>query len=251
MGQPSLARCSGDLVITIKKVSKFGGPFRIVYGFDSISNFVWVAPKTPNSSVGPWFADSLQKAMIAALSVNYRGVPGGGPTDTGNLAWFNSGVSGDDCTNVVGNVGPRVNAFQPDLLIMWVGVNCVQHSVSDATCLANHASIIAQAKAFNPQLQVIAMSPLCIGENWPRGANANDTALDAKAAIVQSTVQAAGGTYVDLRTPMFAYEAINNPGHLTILGPLTNNDASAIHPNDVGRAFLSGVMMPFFQFSIK
>jgi len=235
-------------MITIRKTSKFGGPFRIVFGFDSISANVWMAPKTPNAGGGPWFADMLQAAAIAALSTKYHGLPGGGPADTGFLAWFNSGVAGDDCTNVVGNVGTRVNAFRPDLLIDWVGVNCVQHAVSDATCLANHASIITQAKAFNPDLQVIAMSPLCIGENWPDGANANDAALDAKAAIVKNTVEAAGGTYVDLRTPMFAYEAIHNSGHLTILGPLTNNDASAIHPNDVGRAFLGGVMLPFFKF---
>lgn len=234
-------------MITIRRTSKYGGPFRIVFGFDSISANVWQAPKTPNTSVGPWFADALQALAIARLPDVPRGLAG--PTATDYFYWFNSGVAGDDCTNVVGNVATRVNVYKPDLLIDWVGVNCVQHAVSDATCLANHASIIAQAKAANPDLQVIAMSPLCIGENWPDGANANDAALDAKAAIVKSTVQAAGGTYADLRTPMFAYEAIHNPGHLTILGPLTNSDASAIHPNDVGRAFLQTVMLPFFQFA--
>jgi len=246
-------------MITVRRYSSTvpGTPFRIVYGLDSLSAFCWVAPKTPNASgAGPWFADALQAAAIAAGSLPAVNIKG--PASTlASFAWFNAGTAGEDCetfrTNYGGtiaqSIATKVAAFKPDLFIPFLGVNCVQHSVSDGNCTTNHAAILAQTQAQCPGCQIAVPGPLCIQENWPRGANPFDTQLDAKDTIIRTTAQAAGAEYIDLRTPMFAFEAANNPGHLAILGPLTNPDASAVHPNDVGRAFLASVMLSHFQFA--
>jgi hypothetical protein len=84
------------------------------------------------------------------------------------------------------------------------------------------------------------MSPLCIGENWPDGANGNDSALDAKAAIISTAAAGVSpaATYVDLRTPFFAWQAINNPNH-DGGGHLTSD---TIHLSATGITWVSGIV---------
>lgn len=227
-------------MILLRRTSRVGGPFRIVVLGDSLTANVW------HSQLASQLAINHNAAVADAGQPGpYKRVA----SATAPHLWFNSGVAGDDCTNIVGHVDTRVAVYKPDLVILFIGVNCAQHAVSGPTCTANHASILADCKAIDPTVQLLVMSPLCWGENWPDGANANDALMDAKAAICASTAAAAGATYVDLRAPMFAYEAINNPGHLTVLGPLTNNDASGIHTNQgAGVAFLRDQLLPSFTF---
>lgn len=231
-------------MITFRRTSRIGGLQRVVMFGDSLSAFVYYSK----------FAAAVEARQARATPD--PGLPGPfARTDARSTCthiWFNSGVAGDDCAILVGgagvaaNVAARVTAYQPDIVFFFIGVNCVQHSVSDAACLANHAAILAAIQAQNPGAQIAALGPLCIQENWPDGANPFDTQLNAKNAIVASTALAAGATYVDLRAPFFLYESLNNPGHLALLGPLTNNDASGLHPNQgAGAQFMSDNLMPY------
>lgn len=207
-----------------------------------------------------WYNAFAAAAEAALAASGTPGPPNGGPyarvaRQTNFHTWINSGVAGDDCTNLAGgapatgvarSIANAVGAFSPDIVIMHLGINCVQHTIPDATCLTNHASILTQIKSYVPASQILVVGPLCKGENWPAGANADDAAIAIKNGICASTALAAGVTFCDLRPAFFAYEAINNPGHLTILGPLTNSDASAVHPNQgEGVKFYLNTVLPF------
>lgn len=216
-----------------------GTPQRIVMLGDSITAFGWYNQ----------FAQSVEAGQIAFRA---GGIPPGPfPTivtsSTSAHIWFNSGVAGDDCITILAaTIAARVTAYLPDIVIVFIGINCWQHldasgHPTDAECTTNHALILSQIKAQNPTAQVLVIGPLCKGEQWPDGANiGQDPGINAKNAICQSTAIAAGVDFVDLRPPFFAYEAIHNPTELNF-GILTSD---GIHPIDAGRLFIGTQVLP-------
>ncbi len=236
-------------MITFRRASATvpGSDFRVVMLGDSITAFGWYN----------FFASQVELGQIS----HAPGLPPPGPSPsngarpTASHIWFNSGVAGDDCITILAaTIAARVTAYLPDMVIVFIGINCWQHldangTPTDGECTTNHALILSQIKAQNPAAQILVMGPLCKGENWPDGANTGqDPGINAKNAICSATALAAGVTFVDLRPSFFAYEAINNPTHLQILGPLTDADSIAVHPNDVGRQFLADVVLPFVTY---
>jgi hypothetical protein len=204
----------------------------------------------PNGSWTGYLAPPLAAAAIT--QVGTAPLPAGGTrattlTPTAPHVWLNNAHSGDSCLEMIasGKAAAMV-ALKPDI-VFWCffGRNCVVGrlgggSPSRATCAANHLSIAQAIVASGAQL--LMTSPVCEGELFPDGANANDTELDAQDTIQATAASAAGAQYLSVRAPHFTRMAIVNPGN-TPTGHDTSDGVHLWSAGSGGQQWAAGLVL--------
>lgn len=130
---------------------------------------------------------------------------------TGNHAiptYVNSGVSGNQTADVVGNENARVITHAPTVLIDFLGFNDCHNNgvtpIATAQSVANKTSYFNTILAALPNLRVLMVGPMIYGGVRPDGSNAFDTSLTDHNAAFAAFAAARGWPYVDLRTKYFA-----------------------------------------------
>ena len=191
---------------------------------------------------GWWFhLAGMACTATAVVSVPGRGMSyrNGGPPP--GISWVNSGVSGDKIADIQAAVASRITAYGAQCLIMAIGVNDVRFSTTDPNFSTSFNATIDAALAAQPSLKILSTGIFCNGEDIP---NASDTDIANKNAIQLATMVRVGGVYADVRTPLVAWEAVNNPGH-AVSGFLTQE---GFHPNALGNTLISEWVYPYVQY---
>lgn len=183
----------------------------------------------PNS-----FLDRIQTAGQALPAVVRAGVNTGmvaivggmpatvSPAPQNLMTTSQSGVSGNVAADILSDgVNVRVTNFNPDVVVLEIGVNDAGEGTDYSVFQAEHASIIAQILAWKPTTQILCMGIACYFEQWQLvngvpswGIDIHDAAIIGINNAIQANVAAniANCTYVNLRDPCLATEvAFNSP----------------------------------------
>lgn len=165
-------------------------------------------------------------------------------------AFYNTATNGAQISTVAGRVN-LIASKNATKCIFVIGVNDVISSIALNTSLTNLVTVLnASAGAGLPTL---VAGPLCIGEKWPTGQNANDAALDALDAGMASTCAGyANAIYLSLRTLLYAAQEpkLNTPSPGTQSGPLTKPDGLFVHGNSLARVFYRDLILSKLSFVI-
>lgn len=187
----------------------------VVCGFDSIS-----------STLYEWW-----RAMADAIDAAF-GCTGTGAKPT----WINSGVSGNQTSDLLGSEQTRVLQYSPTHMIHMLGLNdCHTNGVTpipSATSLANTRSYLRTIRDARPGLEVLMVGPWLYGGARPNGVNAFDTAINAVNAGQRQIAADYGYPFVDVRGAYFA-DATLDPTVLT-------SDGIQVHPTASGTTVGAG-----------
>jgi len=170
-----------------------------------------------------------------------------------SLTIVNSGVGGNKIADIEADVAARITDHNPDVVVLWVGVNDASAGTLAAAFRADHDSTLAQILAWDPTVQIVCVSILLSGELWSSvgpafAGNAFDAAIDALNVEIAASAAAAGVTYVDIRTPGALYESqVNLPEPGNTLGFLTND---GLHVFGVGEVLVGTWIFPFLDLAV-
>jgi lysophospholipase L1-like esterase len=167
-----------------------------------------------------------------------------------------SGTPGDTVASIAGNVANRITNHNPDVLVLFVGVNDALTATNLAAFNASYDSILSQVAAF-ADIPTLVLSIFVIGEQWatpgpvwnnsfdPPPSNPGFTPsiaqydTEIQTAVADTTLTDCD--YLDLRPPTLAYEVANNtpePGAAN--GILTTDN---VHPTRRGQVFISNLVV--------
>jgi lysophospholipase L1-like esterase len=140
------------------------------------------------------------------------------PSKPGLFTVTASGVSGNKAADILSDGIPaRITNFNPDVVVLEIGVNDAGGGTNPATFQTQYASIVSQVLAWKSTTQILCMGIACYYEQWQAGPawgpNIFDSAIDTGInPAIQAVVTAnlANCTYVDLRTPCLAAEVTFN-----------------------------------------
>jgi lysophospholipase L1-like esterase len=168
-----------------------------------------------------------------------------------------SGTPGDTAEQIALSVGPRITDHNPNVVILFVGVNDALVATPLATFNAAMDTILAGIAAYNPATPTLIVSIFTAGEQWLAGP-VWDNALDPppsnpgytpsiaqlnteqQTAIADSTLTHC--QFLDLRGPTLAYEAANNlPAPGAHDGILTSDGVHPLIPK--GQNFISSLVV--------
>lgn len=194
-------------------------------------------------TAGGWY---LPLIAMGATASDIGNAPGrGGYYQKNNpppVTWIQSGGVGNTAADIDASVAARLTVYAAQFAFGEWGINDILLATSDVSFAASNNSAWDKALLAQPTLKVACCSIFCDQENIPNSTEAN---IDAKNAIMAATMARVGGTFVDVRTPLLAWELINNPahdpsGHLTVDG---------IHPNTLGNFLWSQWAYPYVRYS--
>ncbi len=179
-------------------------------------------------------------------------------TGGGQIYAINSGIGGNQASDIEAAVPARITNYNPDVVVIEVGINDVRAvpvPVTAAAFRASYDSIIEQTQAAIPTVQIVCLSILLMREQWasaPPPAHFAGNPFDAPADIpafnaeIQASALAHGCVYVDTRPPAALLEStLNTPEPGAIDGILTTD---GIHPNATGQESISDSVYPAFTF---
>ena len=173
----------------------------------------------------------------------------------------NSGVGQNRVANIEADITGRILQYGPTHVIVEVGRNDVNPPVAPftpTTLVAFRASldnILDTVLAADPTISITCLSIFTSGELWitsggqpawnnyfdPTPGSSYTPSIAEFDAQIQASCVAHGGTYIDLRGPALAYEAIHNvPEPGTATGTLT---VDGTHPNAAGETMMSDLYM--------
>jgi lysophospholipase L1-like esterase len=187
---------------------------------DSITFFGWA---TATGSFFDQIAATWANPSPAPIYSNSSGgkvVTGGGtvvvansqPTRRG-ITPTTSGIVGNKASDIAGAVASRIVAFNPTKLIIEVGINDFLASTDPTAFGISYDSIVTQTLSALPSCQIMCLSLLSYNEQWAAGPAWPGDAVPTYDNAIQTVCTNRGCTYVDLRTPLLAYEAAHNtPG---------------------------------------
>lgn len=128
---------------------------------------------------------------------------------------INKGVSGNRVPDLLARVERDVLALEPDLVVVYIGINDVWHMESPrgGTGLGDYESGLCELLGLlrGRGARLVLATPSVIGEK-PRGENRLDAELDAYAAVSARVAGEHGAVLCDLRSAFFAYLGAHNPG---------------------------------------
>jgi lysophospholipase L1-like esterase len=132
------------------------------------------------------------------------------------IRYVNSGIAGNESSNIAAAVTTRITQYNPDVVLLLIGINDALSGVSTADYQANVDSILSQTKAALPHVQFVIVSVLVFGEQWDSGplrwgnCGSIDARIDAFNVALQSEATTWGATYVDVRSNILTWLSTNN-----------------------------------------
>lgn len=190
-------------------------PTRVVFFGDSITQ----------AGVNPGgYIDRLKKVM---------------PADQFEL--IGAGIGGNKIYDLFLRMDDDVLAKQPDVVVIWVGVNDVWHKASSGTgtdpdkFVKFYEAVVKKLKAAN--IRVILCTPATIGERTDMS-NQQDGDLNQYSRFIRELAQRNNLPLVDLRKAFLDYNLKNNPENKE-KGILTTD---RVHLNDAGNQLVAEQM---------
>lgn len=153
-----------------------------------------------------------------------------------------AGIGGNKVYDLYLRMDDDVLTKNPDVVVIWVGVNDVWHKASFGTGTDPdkfekfYTAIIKKLQAKN--IKVVLVTPAAIGERNDNS-NQQDDDLNLYSNIIRKIAKANDCKLVDLRKDFTEYEQKNNPENKES-GILT---VDRVHLNDKGNAFVAEKMM--------
>jgi len=153
-----------------------------------------------------------------------------------------AGIGGNKVYDLYLRMDEDVLAKNPDVVVIWVGVNDVWHKASSGTGTDPdkfekfYAAIIN--KLLDRHIRVILCTPAVIGEKADF-TNQQDGDLNAYSQIIRNLAQKYRCGLVDLREIFHNYELKNNPGNVE-KGILTRD---RVHLTDAGNQLVADKML--------
>jgi isoamyl acetate esterase len=157
-----------------------------------------------------------------------------------------AGIGGNKVYDLYLRMDDDVLAQNPDVVVIWIGVNDVWHKVTSGTGTDPdkfekfYSAIIN--KLLDRHIRVILCTPAVIGEKTDF-TNQQDGDLNAYSQIVRNLAQKWHCGLVDLREIFHNYELKNNPGNKES-GILT---LDKVHLNDAGNQLVADKMLEAMQ----
>ncbi|MFD2934111.1 SGNH/GDSL hydrolase family protein [Spirosoma flavum] len=193
----------------------FAKPTRVVFFGDSITQ----------AGVGPGgYIDRLKKMM---------------PADQFEL--IGAGIGGNKIYDLFLRMDDDVLAKQPDVVVVWVGVNDVWHKATFGTgtdpdkFVKFYEAVVKKLKAANAR--VILCTPATIGEKTDFS-NQQDGDLNQYSQLIRDLAKRQNLPLVDLRKAFLEYNLKNNPENKE-KGVLTTD---RVHLNEAGNQFVAEQM---------
>ena len=190
-------------------------PTRIVFFGDSITQ----------AGVNPGgYIDRLKKML---------------PADQYEL--IGAGIGGNKIYDLFLRMDDDVLAKQPDVVVIWVGVNDVWHKATSGTgtdpdkFVKFYEAVVKKLKAAN--IRVILCTPATIGEKTDM-TNQQDGDLNQYSQFIRDLAKKYDLPVVDLRKDFMAYDLKSNPENKD-RGILTTD---RVHLNDAGNQFVADEM---------
>lgn len=190
-------------------------PTRVVFFGDSITQ----------AGVGPGgYIDRLKKVL---------------PADQYEL--IGAGIGGNKIYDLFLRMDEDVLAKQPDVVVIWVGVNDVWHKSSLGTgtdpdkFVRFYEAVVKKLQAAN--IRVILCTPAAIGEKTDM-TNQQDGDLNQYSQFIRDIAKKQNLPLVDLRKALLEYDLKNNPENKD-RGILTTD---RVHLNDTGNQFVADQM---------
>jgi lysophospholipase L1-like esterase len=160
----------------------------------------------------------------------------------GQYELIGAGIGGNKVYDLYLRMDDDVLAKNPDVVVIWVGVNDVWHKASSGTGTDAdkfekfYTAIIKKLQAKN--IQVALCTPSTIGERTDYS-NQQDGDLNNYSNIIRKLAKANNCRLIDLRTDFREYNLKNNPENKES-GILTTD---RVHLNEKGNAFVAERMM--------
>ncbi len=161
---------------------------------------------------------------------------------TSQYELIGAGIGGNKVYDLYLRMDSDVLAKNPDVVVIWVGVNDVWHKASSGTGTDAdkfekfYTAIIKKLQAKN--IQVVLCTPSTIGEKTDFS-NQQDGDLNQYSNIIRKLAKANNCKLIDLRTKFHDYLLTNNPDNKES-GILT---VDRVHLNEKGNAFVAEKMM--------
>jgi lysophospholipase L1-like esterase len=186
-------------------------------------------------------------------SITFAGVQPGGyidrlrallPTDQFEL--MGTGIGGNKIYDLYLRYESDVLAKQPDVVVIWVGVNDVWHKRTHGTgtdadkFVTFYDALITKLQAAN--VRVILCTPAVIGERTD-SSNEQDGDLNQYSQLIRKLAQSRNLPLCDLRQAFLDYNLKNNPKNAE-KGILTYD---RVHLNDTGNQFVAELMAKVIQ----
>ncbi len=200
----------------------------------------------------PFQTATKKKVVFFGDSITQAGVqPKGYITKVGEMAaqekkgdqyeFIGAGIGGNKVYDLYLRVEDDVLAKNPDVVVIYVGVNDVWHKQSSGTGTDYdkfekfYVALIKKFQAKN--IRVILATPAVIGERWDN-TNQLDGDLNRYSNLIRTLAANNNVTLVDLRKTFIDYSKANNPDNKES-GILTTD---RVHLNDKGNEMVAAEM---------
>jgi lysophospholipase L1-like esterase len=153
-----------------------------------------------------------------------------------------AGISGNKVYDLYLRMDSDVLAKNPDIVVIWIGVNDVWHKTSYGTGTdpdkfeAFYTAIIKKLQSKN--IKVFLATPAAIGERTDFS-NPQDGDLNLYSGIIRKLAKGTNSGLIDLRKAFLDYNLKNNPGNKEA-GILTTD---RVHLNEAGNTFVANEML--------
>jgi lysophospholipase L1-like esterase len=209
----------------------------------------------------PFFQTAKKKVVFFGDSITQAGVqPMGYITKVGEMAnkdkkgdqyeFIGAGIGGNKVYDLYLRVEDDVLAKNPDIVVIYIGVNDVWHKQSSGTGTDYdkferfYNALLKKFQAKN--IKVILATPAVVGERHDNS-NQLDGDLNRYSALIRSIAEKNGLPLVDLRKSFLDYSKQNNPENKES-GILTTD---RVHLNEKGNEFVASEMWKAIQNSSK
>lgn len=152
-----------------------------------------------------------------------------------------AGIGGNKIYDLFLRMDDDVLAKQPDVVVIWVGVNDVWHKATSGTgtdpdkFVKFYEAVVKKLQAAN--VQVVLCTPAAIGEKTDM-TNQQDGDLNQYSQFIRDLSQRQNLPLVDLRKAFQEYDLQNNPDNKD-RGILTTD---RVHLNEAGNQFVADQM---------
>lgn len=161
-----------------------------------------------------------------------------------------AGIGGNKIYDLYLRMDDDVLAKNPDVVVIWVGVNDVWHKATSGTGTDAdkfekfYNAVVKKLQAKN--IKVYLTTPSTIGEKTDNS-NQQDGDLNNYSKIIRKIASANNCGLIDLRKEFFAYNVKNNPENKEA-GILTTD---RVHLNEAGNKFVAEKMMEVLMPEVK
>ena len=194
-----------------------------------------------------------KKIVFFGDSITEMGVQAGGyvsiikkSLDSTKYDIVGAGIGGNKVYDLYLRLEDDVLSKNPDLVVIYVGVNDVWHKQSSGTgtdqnkFVKFYQALIKKISATGAKL--VLVTPAAIGEK-KNGANELDQELDKYAGEIRKLAAEHNIPLVDLRSLFTAHEMANNPQDVA-KGILTTD---GVHLNDKGNQLVAAQLLPLIK----